>query len=328
MQQQSLFNDNAPGVETAPPRYIWPKPPVTVIPFQLVLFDEFFEQGVLFGNEPDMLLDQNSIQPPAKETVKCDPYSVSPDGHFIGFDGFEVPKDFTEFYERFPRYIKQFVMGHLRNKNDWEREECENDLVVFLLTLPTQSKYRKPGYNGHANGCTDRIQVFDPARSFGCSAPRWKSWLNRCLTNQLCHQADKSSRSPLQRYSTVTLTNESPGTKADGVKVNDEFLLREAKLWVGPLGESVATLNKGVFVAEFIGFVNKHNPELLPVVEILKVVENRAEAQKTLGMSKQRFKRAFARIQILVDAFKANQIPPRQRIVCGLSEIADPTLSA
>ena len=36
-------------------------------------------------------------------------YTISEDGHIIGHDGFAVPKDFAEFYERFPRHARGFV---------------------------------------------------------------------------------------------------------------------------------------------------------------------------------------------------------------------------
>ena len=42
------------------------------------------------------------------ENRKSDPFVVV-DGHYIGHDGFVVPKDFEEFYERFPLYVRKWV---------------------------------------------------------------------------------------------------------------------------------------------------------------------------------------------------------------------------
>jgi hypothetical protein len=42
---------------------------------------------------------------------KCDPFSVR-DGRFVGHDGFVVPKDFDEFHERFPDYVRNWVRRH------------------------------------------------------------------------------------------------------------------------------------------------------------------------------------------------------------------------
>ena len=42
------------------------------------------------------------------ESRKSDPFTVV-DGRYIGHDGFVVPKDFAEFYERYPRYVRNWV---------------------------------------------------------------------------------------------------------------------------------------------------------------------------------------------------------------------------
>ena len=39
------------------------------------------------------------------ENRKSDPFTIV-DGQYIGHDGFVVPKNFDEFYERFPEYIR------------------------------------------------------------------------------------------------------------------------------------------------------------------------------------------------------------------------------
>jgi hypothetical protein len=36
------------------------------------------------------------------------------DGHYVGHDGFVVPKNFDEFHERFPQYVRNWVNGHAR----------------------------------------------------------------------------------------------------------------------------------------------------------------------------------------------------------------------
>jgi hypothetical protein len=36
--------------------------------------------------------------------LKSDPFTVV-DGHYLGHDGFVVPKNFDEFHERFPDYV-------------------------------------------------------------------------------------------------------------------------------------------------------------------------------------------------------------------------------
>ena len=49
--------------------------------------------------------------PVEKKTYKSDHFTIS-DGRCIGSDGFVVPSDFEEFYERFPDYVRKWVSKH------------------------------------------------------------------------------------------------------------------------------------------------------------------------------------------------------------------------
>ena len=268
-------------------------------------------------------------QPVPRKEAPCDPYRISEDGHYVNVkDGFVVPNTFAEFYERFPKYIKQFVLLKLRNKQDWEREEHENDLIVFLLTIPADSKYKVPGYNGYPNGCEDRLQIFNPEQSFGCAMPRWKSWLNRCLQNELYHQLDKQSRSPLHRFSTIPLDDKSPPGSPEGMRSNDEFIIEQARQWSGASRDTVVDLTKEVHVSEFLTFVAKHNPELLEVTSALGVAENRAEACKYLAWRPSRFKRAYLRLRLLEQCFTLNRKPPNQRPANSVQQRSPQMLAA
>jgi hypothetical protein len=42
---------------------------------------------------------------------QSDPFAIK-DGRFIGHDGFVVPKDFDEFHERFPQYVRNWIGRH------------------------------------------------------------------------------------------------------------------------------------------------------------------------------------------------------------------------
>jgi hypothetical protein len=99
-------------------------------------------------------------------------YTISPDGHFVGHDRFVVPRDFFEFFEQYPRYVKGFVRWRVRDPAD--QQDREHDLLLYLLSLPEKSKYRAVGY-------TDRVQIFDPARSGGANAARFFGWIRFIL---------------------------------------------------------------------------------------------------------------------------------------------------
>jgi len=71
---------------------------------------------------------------------KADPFTIR-DGRYIGHDGFIIPKDFDEFHERFPQYVRNWVS---RRAERWTtREELEDwtqDLLFHLQHLPSNSK--------------------------------------------------------------------------------------------------------------------------------------------------------------------------------------------
>jgi hypothetical protein len=118
-------------------------------------------------------------QTPAQEESggKRDLYTVSKDGHFVGDDGFVVPRSFEEFFERHPRYVRGRVRLRWPNVSSAEREDRENELLIFLMTLPEKSKFRAPGYNGLPQGCRDRIQTFSPDHAYGASKPRFFNYV-------------------------------------------------------------------------------------------------------------------------------------------------------
>jgi len=71
---------------------------------------------------------------------KVDSFTIR-DGRYVGHDGFIVPKDFDEFHERFPQYVRNWVS---RRAERWTtREELEDwtqDLLFHLQHLPSNSK--------------------------------------------------------------------------------------------------------------------------------------------------------------------------------------------
>jgi hypothetical protein len=100
-------------------------------------------------------------------------------GRFVGHDGFVVPKDFTEFHERFPEYVRNWVRRHMRVAASREDvEDWTQDLLIHLRFVPLNSKHRGAGKE-------DVIQTFDPMKHFGANQARFQNYINICLTNRL-----------------------------------------------------------------------------------------------------------------------------------------------
>src|SRR5579884_599980 len=71
------------------------------------------------------------------ENRTSDPFSVV-DGHYVGHDGFVVPKDFDEFHQRFPDYVPHWVRRHVERAMPKEDvEDWTQDLLIHMRYLPT-----------------------------------------------------------------------------------------------------------------------------------------------------------------------------------------------
>lgn len=99
-------------------------------------------------------------------------------GHFVGHDGFVVPRDFAEFFERFPQYVAKWVSKRLWwRASITEVEDWTQELVMHLSSLPSGSKFRLAGKK-------DVIQAFDPVRMYGANQARFRYFINLCLANR------------------------------------------------------------------------------------------------------------------------------------------------
>jgi DNA-directed RNA polymerase specialized sigma24 family protein len=120
-------------------------------------------------------------------------------GHFVGHDGFVVPKDFAEFYERFPEYVSNWVWKRLRRSAcEAEVEDWSQELLMHLHSLPSGSKFRLVGKQ-------DVVQTFDPVRMYGASEARFRSFINRCLANKFNTLYTKRKKEPLSNPRNLSL---------------------------------------------------------------------------------------------------------------------------
>src|SRR5271165_5525379 len=119
-----------------------------------------------------------------KKTRKSDPFTIR-DGHYVAHDGFVVPKDFEEFYERFPEYVRKWVSKHGdRFATNEDLEDWAQDLLAHLCCLPQTSKHRESGKK-------DVVQVFDPVLHYGANEARFRNYINRCLANKFSTMRSK-----------------------------------------------------------------------------------------------------------------------------------------
>jgi len=121
-----------------------------------------------------------------------DPFTIV-DGHYVGHDGFVVPKNFDEFHERFPQYVRNWVSRHAdRSAPREDVEDWAQDLLIHLRYLPATSKHREAGKE-------DVVQTFDPCKHHGANSARFFNYINLCLANRFRTIHLKRMKNPLCR---------------------------------------------------------------------------------------------------------------------------------
>ncbi len=247
--------------------------------------------------------------------VGVTPYTISEDGHFIGQDGFVVPRSFEEFFERHPRYVRGRVRLCWPNGTDLEREDHESELLIFLMSLPDKSKFRALSYNGFPDGCKDRIQTFNPDLAYGASEPRFFNYIKIILTNRLITLWQKAASNPVRASNTSSLYSPEP----DGTLLDEDYICALASER-GAFGMSYdQAIQNGILVDEFLRFVKNHNPELLEVIRAIQTTDTYVGAQHALGLTERLFIRARSRLVVLYTCFDKGTDPPRQRKVYNVS---------
>ncbi len=256
-------------------------------------------------------VQEAQVATPEKPGWTGDLYSVSEDGHFIGQDGFVVPRSFEEFFERHPRYVRGRVRLCWPNGTDSEREDHESELLIFLMSLPDKSKFRALGYNGFPYGCKDRIQTFNPDLAFGASGPRFFNYIKIILTNRLISLWQKAASNPLRASNTSSFYSPEP----DGTLLDEDYIYALASERAAFGMSYDQAIQNGILVDEFFRFVKNHNPELLEIIRAIQTTDTYVEAQHTLGLTERLFIRARSRLVVLYSCFDKGTDPPGQRKV-------------
>ena len=104
--------------------------------------------------------------------------TIAKNGHYVGDDGFVVPRNFGEFYERYPNYVLNWAKKRLnRFTEDEDAEDYAQDMLIYLKFSPARS------FNcGEAvKACRDVIKAFVPAEQGGASEPVFRRYLNAVL---------------------------------------------------------------------------------------------------------------------------------------------------
>jgi len=220
----------------------------------------------------------------------------------MGDDGFVVPNNFAEFYERFPNHIRQWVKRHADRSSNEDIDDWTQDLCAHMSSLPATSNYRRAGKQ-------DVIQTFDPFRHYGANLPRFLNYINRCLANRFLTIRAERMRNPLSHAEPLLCPQIGEEASSD-----DEFCaVLVDKMKAVHLGSRKQVEDK-LLITEFVDFVRIENPQLVSVLGTMAMTATQTEAARKLGTTGADVERLYRQIRNLGRSFLSGKRPtPRNQ---------------
>jgi hypothetical protein len=251
-----------------------------------------------------------------------DPFTVR-DGRYVGHDGFVVPKNFDEFDQRFPHYICNWVSKHAEKSAQPEDvEDWTQDLLIHMKYLPPSSKYRKAGKE-------DIVQTFDPCKHHGANVRRFLNYINLCLGNKFRTMQSARTKNPLCRIGDVSLSVQRDAENWG--QVDDEYCYAHSEYLRRAADISEKRARDGTFIREFVAFVRREDPSVLPAIESILATGTLGDAAECLGITDARFSRLRTEIRQLGKCFMTgdDHIPKQRKpYKRRVNAVATPSLVA
>jgi hypothetical protein len=238
------------------------------------------------------------------ENRHADPFTVR-DGRYVGHDGFVVPKDFDEFDQQFPHYIRNWVSKHAaKSAQPEDLEDWTQDLLIHMRYLPPTSKYRKAGKQ-------DIVQTFDPSRHYGANLRRFLNYINLCLGNRFRSMQSARMRNPLCRTGNVSLSDQRDAENWG--QMDDEYCHAHSEFLRKASGHLEKRAQDRHRITEFTDFVSREDSDVLPATEAILATDTHAEASRFLRTTDAGFTRMRNRVRQLVRCFENGEPVPKQR---------------
>ncbi len=247
-------------------------------------------------NFPNFSVENEPCQP--------DPFAIR-DGRYIGHDGFVVPKDFEEFHERFPQYLRNWVRRHAdASAQKEDLEDWAQDLLIQLHHLPPTSKFRESGKQ-------DIVQTFDPAKHHGANQARFQNYINLCLANKLRTIHSRRRKDALSNPRNLRLDTQQKGD--DPSVVSDEHCHSHSEYLRGAADASEKETRNRAFVQDFMNFVRREDARLLSAIDAILATDTLGDAASLLGITEWRFSGMCTRLRELGNCFLTGEPAPRKR---------------
>lgn len=239
-----------------------------------------------------------------KKAYKPDHFTIK-NGRYVGNDGFVVPRDFGEFYQRYPNYVRNWVNKHTdRSAPREDVEDWTQALLIHLYHLPQASKYREAGMD-------DIVETFDPLKHFGANEARFRNYINLCLANKFRTMHSRRMKDALCCPENLTFDEQTQGE--DLRSVDDGYCHSHSTYLRMAAEASEKQSHDRAFIQEFVDFVRREDPLVLPMFEALPATGTLGDAVDWLGITESEFGRMRGRLGQLAKCFLSGNPVPRQR---------------
>jgi hypothetical protein len=207
--------------------------------------------------------------------------------------------------------VRRWVTKRLHRRFDQDTVlDFEQDLLLYLCTLPPNSRFREKGANGRPEGCTDVIQCFDPVRHYGATAGRFHNFINLCLANRLSTILAKERHNPVcdprnLSISAFELSPENASGPAASGRIDEAFLLKHSWTFAAESRRKAHADHPVLkaYVREFERFVGQQDPKLLLVVQAIQRCGTLLETERSTGMVNHEFRKCRHDVFLLKNRF-------------------------
>jgi hypothetical protein len=172
--------------------------------------------------------------------------------------------------------------------------------------LPATSKHRKAGKE-------DIVQTFDPAKHHGANLPRFLNYVNLCLANKFRTIHSKRRKDAMCHTENLSLTGQRDSEECG--EVDDVYCLAHSEYLRRAADISEKRAQDEEFVREFVDFVRRKDPSVLPSIKSILATGTLGDAAEFLGITEARFSRLRTRIRQLGKCFMTgdDHIPKQRR---------------
>jgi hypothetical protein len=201
---------------------------------------------------------------------------------------FDHPKNYLEFLEREPRYIRNFLINR---KCPLELfEDFEQSMHLHLMT--------PPGAKSVNYGKSDKLATYHPSRMGGIGTRwAWAKYLNTMLSNEYGKLINRNKKGGIRGEHVVTISD-CPLEENGALDHSDRERLMDF---------SGQTLLARVAASEAMAYIRYEGGEMVyRMAKALMVYDNLTEAARVMGISTGKANRLRTTMQEIMETYRKN----------------------